>query len=337
LVSKFRNLWYCLYQPWREPPYKVFAEVRAVGWESTSIAARFILRHNMVIDKANFRHAFQWWRDKDTINFEITQPYMADPNNCFKLLSCTGPDGKNYILNRKNRSYLKTQGPFKPPYYQLDDYMDHYSGQNCFIFCPGPSMDSVDLSVFKNKFTIAVNSAGFKVNAKYWCAFESSWLLFLLGLKKFPEDRVWIMSSRCAIRFRGLHKTSFVKEVYIARFEDDRRMPHRQPAVCTMGAFFSAWWLGAPRIYVIGMDLSKPKGVPYCKNVPYTDYGASNPFQEQIRALNQFSIPEFTVFNGSPHSQDKLPFNKISYKEIEQIAKDSPDCNLNGLHETDKK
>ena len=154
---------------------------------------------------------------------------------------------------------------------------------------------------------------------------------------KVPTGRTWIMTPRCAVRSRGIGLTPKFKKVYVSSLEEEWIQPHRTPAISTMSSFFDAWWLGAKRVYVVGMDLSRPKQQAYVQGVPHSIEGSQNPFDEQLRALAQFSIPEFTVFNGSPHSQDKLPFNKISYKEIEQIAKDSPDCNLNGLHETEKK
>lgn len=272
-------------------------------------------------DKRTYRMPFRHWRDADTINFEKTQPEMVDPENCFNLLKWTGPDGQFYLLNNKNRTYFSRGGPFVPPYFSADAIEDKFAGQDAFIFCPGPSMARISTSAFDGRLTIAVNSAGFKIESTYWCMYESNYMIWLREQKKIPVGREWIMSPRCAVRWRAWGLTPKVKAVYVPRFEELRIMPHRTPAVGVMSALVSAWWLGAKRAFLIGMDLSRPKGIPYVPGVPYSAFGASNPFDEQILALRQFQLPDFTVVNGSPHSQDRLPFLKMAYPEIEAVAR----------------
>jgi hypothetical protein len=277
--------------------------------------------------KREWRMPFRYWKDRDTQQFLRKQPEMADPHNCHKLLSWKGPDGKAYLYNNKNRAYMTAEGPFKPPFRHMEEIEDRYPGADAFVLCPGPSLADFDLELLRGKLTLCVNSAGFKVDhGLFWVTMESSYTIFLNREQvEVPKGRTWIQSSRCAVRWRhwGWGKTS--RAVYVGRWEEEWIMPHRTPAVCTMGALTAAWWMGAKRIFVVGMDLSKPRGQSYVKGVPYSDYGASNPFDEQLLALNQFSMPGVEVFNGSPHSREAIRcFTPSSYREIEAAAKEAP-------------
>ena len=97
-------------------------------------------------------------------------------------------------------------------------------------------------------------------------------------------------------------------------------MPHRTPAVTTMGAIVSAWYFGARRCFVIGLDLSRPKNKPYVDGVPHSKFGASNPFGDQVLALRQLILPGMEIFNVSPHSRESLSFKSIEPCEVEEIA-----------------
>lgn len=272
--------------------------------------------------KRDFRMPFKHWRDRDTINFEKTQSEMVDPARCHKILSWQGPDGRMYLLNNKNRSYMSRQGPFHAPYDLLENHENRHAGETAFVICPGPSLDEYPRGTFDGCLTYAVNSAGFKLRARYWVAAESNWILWLLReAKKFPSDRDWIMSSRCAVRWRGLGHTPRVKSVLVSRLEEEKIMPHRQPAVGLMAALFSAWWLGAERVYLIGADLSRPHGQSYTDGVPHSDFGAKNPFDEQVQAMQQFAIPGLDVFNASPHSRKLLPFQSVDAAEVMEAAR----------------
>jgi hypothetical protein len=273
--------------------------------------------------KQDFQMPYEYFRDDMTRTLEKSQPELVDPEACYQAFMRQVPDGEKYLLNKKNIHLFRKNGPLKPPYYPIDDIEDAFLGQDAFVFCPGPSMDIVDTKSFEGKLTIAVNSAGFKFKPTFWAMFESNYMLWLVSqkTKPIPKGLDYIMTARCAIRWRDMFKkTKLSNKVYVPRFEELRTMPHRTPAVGTMGALVSAWWLGAKRVFIIGMDLSRPKDQPYTKGVPFSSFGASNPFDEQIRALRQFQLPDFEVINGSPYSKDAVPFTHVPYDEIQEIA-----------------
>lgn len=236
---------------------------------------------------------------------------MADPENCFRLLSWRGPDGRSYLINNANRAFMTRQGPFEPPYRLIDDLYGSRAGEDAFIFCPGPSMAAADLDAFKDRLTIAVNSAGFAFRAyapTLWAIFESNYMLQVLRSQLIPKGRSFVFTPRVAIRWRGLGYTKKAPKAtyWVARFEEEKLMPHRTPSVATMGAIATAYWLGCARVFMIGMDVSRPGGQPYVKGVPYGKDGATNPIEEQIPALIQVRYPGMEILNCSPHSREVL-------------------------------
>lgn len=286
------------------------------------------------VDKRSFQMPYKYFRDEMTRTLERTQPEMADPDHCYSELMWKVPGGESYLLNQKNRRLFRKHGPLKPPHYTADVLENLYFGQDAFVFCPGPSMDMVDLDLFKNKLTIAANSAGFKFQCAYWAIFESNYLIWFAE-QKIPPSRRFIMTARCAIRWRYMYNKSSETAVYIPRFEELKIMPHRTPAVGAMGAIVSAWWMGARRIFLVGMDLSRPKKKAYTSGVPYSAFGAKNPFTEQIIAMKQFCLPDVEIYNASPHSVDTLPFKTCTLDEFNSAALHSPDISYPS-HGTEK-
>jgi hypothetical protein len=268
------------------------------------------------MNKSEFQMPYEYFRDQMTVTLEKTQPEMVDPDRCYEALMWQVPGDDTYLLNQKNRSLFRKNGKFKPPYYSADVLENKHAGEDAFVFCPGPSMDMADLSRLRGRVTIAANSAGFKFPCKYWAIFESNYMIWLVD-QRIPKGRDFIMTARCAIRWRDMYKKGHMsRNVYVPRFEELKIMPHRTPAVGAMGAIISAWWMGVRRIFLIGMDLSRPKKKAYTSGVPYSKFGATNTFKEQIRAMSQFSLPDVEILNASPYSADILPFKSVSISEF---------------------
>jgi hypothetical protein len=137
--------------------------------------------------------------------------------------------------------------------------------------------------------------------------------------QNFPLGCTMASTARVAVVFRQLEaklKKDLFEKVYVIRWEEEFVSPPRTPAVSTTDALITAWEMGCKRAVVIGLDLSK-EGGPYVRGVPHTKEGAANPFDEQIRALRQFQLPDFEVVNCSPLSRDKLPnFSSMSYDDL---------------------
>lgn len=272
--------------------------------------------------------AYEYWEDAQTALFREKQPEIIDPQvgHEVQLWNC---EGGPFLLNNKNRERFRRGGPFKPPYYPASLIEDRYVGYDAFVFAPGPSMADVDLSIFKGKLTLVLNSGGFKFVDPaplpfFWCIFESEYMYWFRECREIPPSRVYLMSARCALPWREADRTSRMRAAFVPRWEEEKVIPPRAQAVCMFGALIGAWEMGCRRAFVVGMDQSKP-GRPYVEGVPYTPKGAANPFDDQIKSLRQFRLPDFEVFNASPHSQHfGFPFTKIDVREVEKIARDSP-------------
>ena len=139
---------------------------------------------------------------------------------------------------------------------------------------------------------------------------------------EIPPKKNFILSARAGVLIRGDHID--VGPSVVIRWEENKLVPILTPAVCTTNALVTAWQMGCKRAFLIGMDLSRPASKPYAEGVPYTQAGATNSFDGQIKALRQFSIPNMEIYNGSPYSKkSSLPFKYMSYEEIGKIAADS--------------
>jgi hypothetical protein len=292
----------------------------------------------VVEDRRAYRMPFEWWDDADTRNFRRTQPEMALPEDCFRLLSWKAPDDRSYLLNNTNRRLFTKDGPFEDPYFSADRLYDSRAGEDAFVFCPGPSLAQTDMSRYSQAMSIAVNSAGFafkSIRPVLWAVFESNYMLEVLrhagkknpaGLKvpAIPEGLMFLFSPRVAIRWRGNGYTDKAPGAtyWVARFEEDRLMPHRTPSVATMGAIAAAYWLGAKRCFMLGLDVSRPGGKPYVEGIPYGAAGATGPIEEQLKALVQIRYPGMEILNCSPHSREKLmdAMTPSSYREAEEAA-----------------
>lgn len=273
--------------------------------------------------KKSYIMPYTYFRDNEWKLLEKTQPHNCDPENYFQA-HLWQPPGQNekWLLNQKNRKLLTKNGWFKPPYYHGDDLEDKHFGEDVLVICPGPSLQDFDLKRFNDTTSITVNSAGFKYHGTYWAVYESNYVNEVLVGKKIPQGRDYVMSARVAVRWRDINKrTNECNAIYIPRFEERRNMPCRTPGVGVMSALLSAWWIGAKRIFIVGQDLSRPDKKGYVSGVPSGQTGQTMPFDDQIKAMKQFTLPDVEIYNCSPHSADKLPFPFIEkekfYEELE--------------------
>lgn len=285
------------------------------------------------------RQKFEYWDDDHTVLIRDSKPKeFIDPD--YYLRAHFHPPGsdKPYFLNKRCRALFARGGPFKGKYKDGEELVGIHEGEDCFIFAPGPSMSTVDVSKFDGRLTMAVNSARFAMEPTYWVMAESAYARWLISEKglEIPSNKevaikpspnsigrltyrnleCVISTARVAVCLRAEKRTRDLFDiVYVVRWEEECVVPPRVPAVSVFNALVSAWEMGCSRVFLIGLDLSKAGG-PYLKGVPYTKEGAANPFDDQVRALSQFKMPGMDVFNGSPASKDILPFEYVPYEEI---------------------
>ena len=266
-----------------------------------------------------YRMPFEYWEDDHTKLLRKTKaPEFLDPEYYLKAHFHLDKNGKGpYFLNKAGRKLLDVHGPFCGNYHDGEELCNSYS-EDIYIVCPGPSLKDFNLKKLKNKFTIAVNSAGFLFKPTYWLMAESGYAKWLIEKKSCPIGVNIISTARVAVFLRKKEIESRKKkwDVWVIRWEEEKVVPIRTPAVSISNALVTAWQMGSKRVFVLGLDLSRPGNQPYISGVPYTREGAENPFDDQIRALKQFQLPDFEIVNCSPYSKDILPFRYCSYDGI---------------------
>lgn len=231
--------------------------------------------------------------------------------------------GGPYFLNRRCNGLLKQDGPFTGHYVDANCLDSIACGENVYLFCPGPSLADVPYDRFTStdRVSMAVNSAGLRVPANYWVMAESAYALWLMG--RMPDgvfSKRVISTARVAVVLRAKERTldrKIFRTVFVARWEEEFVVPARVPAVSVFNALVGAWQMGAKRCIVFGLDLSRPGGKAYVDGVEFTKEGATNPFDDQVRALSQFNLPGMEVVNCSPHSRKILPnFTAADWQEV---------------------
>lgn len=212
-----------------------------------------------------------------------------------------------YHLPPPGVNMMKSQGPFLGKYRDCEGMCGIHEGRNAHIFCPGPSVEGLDFSKFFGKLTFSVNSAGFLFPTNYWVIAESSYAKWFVK-QEAPWGSVMLLTARAAVCFRQEEKDlcrTLMAWAWIIRWEEELIIPCRAPSgASVMNALVSAWQMGCPRAFIYGLDLGKQNG-PYVSGVPHTREGERRSYDEQIRTLDQFSLPGFEVVNMSPVNKVK--------------------------------
>jgi len=188
-----------------------------------------------------------------------------------------------------------------------------HAGATAFVLCPGPSLAAYPPEAFAGRLTIAVNSAGFYAAPSYWCMIETRYARFVareLRAGRLPAydalfDGDYVMSLRAAITW--FNEGASARTTFYMRHEEGGAIPRgrrgRPVQSATLNAIATARLMGCARCVVIGMDLSKPGGVPYVPGVPYSAAGAARGYEEQIEALRTFKLEGMEMLNASPHAE----------------------------------
>ena len=265
---------------------------------------------------------FEYWEDQLTLKYRLTMKRLEDRDAWFRyhLRMCSqGP----FQMNGRCWNLYQRDGVFAKPYKEFDLY-EKMPGCG-FVFFPGPSLK--DFGEISRKLccrwpTIAVNSARFRVPAKWWFMAENGYAFWaaVQNLAEVPGRPLNVIcTARSAVALRAFGAK--IDSCRYVLWEENKLVPIRSPAPSAFGAFITLWQMGVNKIYAIGLDLSKPDDKPYVEGVPFTDVGAKNPFDDQILALKQFQLPGLRVFNGSPYSRGI--FESTTYEDIREIFEGS--------------
>jgi len=279
------------------------------------------------------RMAFEYWEDEHTALLRSERRagsgfaqeddrWANDPEWYCRQHFHYDKDGKGpYFLNRRCKALLKQHGPFRGRYRDADELEDTAIGRTVYLFCPGPSLSCVPPDAFRDEISMAVNSAGLRMTPTFWVMAESAYALWLMSEpQKHQPDCCVISTARVAVVLRAKERAArrdFFRRVFVARWEEELIVPARVPAVSVFNALVGAWQMGATKCVVFGLDLSRPDGQPYVDGVQFTKAGATNPFDDQVKALRQFKLPGFEVVNCSPYSRELLPnFTAVDASEF---------------------
>jgi hypothetical protein len=267
---------------------------------------------------------FEYWEDDHTSLLRKERGDKWADDREFYVRQHVRSDNKwphEYFLNQRCWKLMREEGPFVEPYRDCEELVDRHYGMSACIFCPGPTMQK--FKVPDSGISIAVNSAGFAIDFDYWCMAESGYAKWLLD-QRHPIRKPILATARVATVLRHEDRMHRGKDkfdpVYVLRWEEEAIVPYRTPAVSITNALVTAWQMGCSSAFLIGLDLSKSGGA-YKRGLPHTEIGARNPFDDQIKALKQFSLPGFHVFNCSPLSKDVLSnFEYVSYEALQNAV-----------------
>lgn len=272
-----------------------------------------------------YRMPFEYWEDEHTalLRRERNNRWADDREwYCQQHFHGHPMDGGPFFLNKKCHKLYRHRGPFKPPFRHGAELVDTYKGGDAYIVCPGPSLGLFDrLEDLESQLSLAVNSAGFAFRPWYWVMAESGYARWLVKDPGEHWRRLQGMQLVCTARVAVVIRDKFwgqpfLGASYVVRWEEEFIVPPRTPAVSITNALVTAWEMGCRRAFLLGCDLSKEGGA-YADGVPHTAEGARNPFDDQIKALRQFQLPDFEVLNASPLSREALPnFTPINYEDI---------------------
>ena len=280
----------------------------------------------MTVDKRRYRMPYRYFMCNTTRRLIARSQDMSvaqakrdrdarliDPRDFYRLfLYRSHRDGLTYLVPPASRWKID-RGAWRRFSCQLYNSQDRYSG-SAVIAAPGTSMDLFDFDAVRGAKIFAVNSAGFRLRDATWVIFEAGYAKWLnREYQSAIPGREFIATGRGVCHWPKLDT-----RVMISRFEETRQMPCRAPATTVMGALFSVWYLGFERAYIVGLDLHRPGGQPYIRDVPHTEKGATNPFDDQARSLRQVSLPGLQIFNGSPYTRDSLGFDFMDYNEMQK-------------------
>lgn len=226
--------------------------------------------------------------------------------------------GRTYLLTPAQAKWFTK--PLEP---DMGELKGKHAGETAYILAPGPSLNSTAAENFKNRLTLAINSAGFYVPSTYWVQAEAvytKWFIrqHIWSLKK-EEFQVLNQRDFC-LNARSYHEllrfdTLFGRYRYVLRLEEIGLIPTRVEGTTLFHALGLAYWLGCPRAVFFGLDLGKQAGA-YASGLPHSPKGARRPFTRQIGAIKKTQLPDIEIFNCNPYSNDMgLPFKPISVEE----------------------
>jgi hypothetical protein len=208
---------------------------------------------------------------------------------------------------------------------ELETLKGKYTGKRVFIIANGPSLNSTDLSLLKNEFTISMNRFYLmfdKINfvPTFLVCFEE------LVLKQFSKD---FNKLNCTKIFnwrqrKVLDNSLFIKESFNFNpfFQKDITSPTHGGGTVTFICLQLANYLGFSEIVLVGLDHSfHEKGVPGLEEV--------RNYKQDLSHFDPNYFPK-----GIKWKLPDLAKSEISYKlakfELERQGKKVLDATVNG-------
>lgn len=213
----------------------------------------------------------------------------------------------NSLQGKKNRSYLQ-------------QIHNRYAGERLFLIANGPSIKDMDLSVLKDKYTMAMNrfyiyfdKIGF-VPTFLTCVEELVLEQFKEDFKKLPCETFF--NWRFYKQFPNAH---FLKETYSFNpfFQENILEPTHFGGTVTFACLQLAYYMGFDDVVIIGMDHSfKEKGTPNKEEVRGYEKDESHFDPNYFPKGSKWKLPDLDKSEYS-YAQARMFYEKNGRKIID--------------------
>jgi hypothetical protein len=237
---------------------------------------------------------------------------------------------KTFLITRQDLTRLTKWGGFHDPFIYAQYIKNWYKNKTAVIVAPGPSLNDIRPEIFSQKYTFALNNAMFWLKCPYYVSITEGryglWLSEQSG--EWQRDRLYpfvnqnyIMTARAAIMWWKMLLP--FRRIYITDHEETRRIRRCRSAITITNTIATVKYLGFRECIIYGMDLCKKDG-PYVKGVPFSKFGAENPYDTQVKELMQVERFGLDIYNVNPYSNSLgLPMKPLSHAEALEKLKNA--------------
>ena len=199
-------------------------------------------------------------------------------------------DGVKYIVTPMKYKVFTKENIQKTPFISFEKTENMFRDRTVYILAPGPSLGYVDKNFWDGKLTIAINSAGFYTNSKYWLIAEGIYLQFVmrdhLDRKFLGRKNMLLTSMPLGVYWRrgGLKMRGLFNKIYYLRLMEHDLVPipcNGVTAFCAIAFAEPAGIPASPKITapnaILPTNVSFIRKAPLSENLQKINNTYSNP------------------------------------------------------------